>query len=124
MRLAARLRALAKEHPVLRDHEDLCALLGSTLLTGGTLETTLCDVVWRLYRPLKLGCEKPRAKNWCAQTSGAQHGGIPLDRVPIFSTGGVVRVYNIHAYLKAWAEWRDGAQGAPSAKPRVEDFER
>ncbi len=123
-RLAARLRALAKEHAVLREHEDLCALLGSTLLTGGALETMLCDVIWRLYRPLRLGCEKPRAKKWCAETSGVQHGGNPLDRVPIFSAGGVVRVYNIHAYLKAWAKWRDGAQGASSAKPRVEDFER
>ena len=123
-RLAARLRALSKEHEVLRDHEDLCALLGSTLLTGGTLETTLCDVIWRLYRPLRLGCEKPRKKQWREQASGVQHGGKPLDRVPIFSAGGVVTVYDVHAYFVAWAAWRDGARGASSAKPKVESFVR
>jgi hypothetical protein len=45
-RFAALLRKRARAHPVLRDVEDLCALIGSTLLTGGTLETFLV----RLHR--------------------------------------------------------------------------
>ena len=43
---------------------------------------------------------------------------------PIFSAGGVVTVYDVHAYFVAWAAWRDGARGASSAKPKVESFVR
>ena len=78
----------------------------------------MCDVVWRLYRPHVLGCEKPRPKPWSAEHSGKN----PLRRVPIFedAKSEVASFYDVREYIRAWAEWRE--EGGAAGRPKIGDF--
>jgi len=116
---AAELRQMARkpENRGLHGLEDLCALLGSSVLSGGSLETLLCDVIWRLYRPRVLKCEKPRPKPWSEATSG----GNPLYLFPVWASAGApVKLYALHDFLVAWTEWKRGER---DVKPNVSDPE-
>ena len=64
--------------------EQACAELASGQFTGGMLETLLCDVIWRLWRPVRLQASKPRLPSWTPESSGR----IPLDACAIFSRDG------------------------------------
>ena len=113
-KLAARLRDVASETATLAQFGDAAALLGGELLTGGQLETFLCDGIWRLYRPLVLGCEKPRMPLWNQERSG----GNPLQYVPIWRTGGCT-VYRFMDYFEAMLLF---VWGGSTEEPKLEDF--
>ena len=79
-KIGAKLRQVCAECPALAELEELSAKIGNTKLTGGSLESMLCDVVWRCFRRVTLGCDKPRLDDWSAKTSG----GNPLFVFPFF----------------------------------------
>ena len=114
-RLAARFREVAKGCDALVGFEDVCAAIGSSLLTGGTMETFLCDVIWRLYRRTVLECEKPRLPPFKAETSA----GNALSAFPIWGDDSVVHSYDLQAFLQKtwWAKKNEGV-----AAPKLEDF--
>ena len=69
--------------------------------------SSLCDVVWRLFRPLVVGCDKPRLPPWHEKTSG----GNPIDFFPSWSKDGekeVVTLYQLAAFLDAVEAFRRG----------------
>ena len=53
--LEAAVYECARATPALRGLEEMCAELASGLFTGGALETLLCDVIWRCWRPILPG---------------------------------------------------------------------
>lgn len=98
-KIGARLRQVCAECPALAGLEELSAKIGNTKLTGGSLETMLCDVVWRCFRRVTLGCDKPRLDDWSAETSG----GNPLDVFPFFDEAGDAPAYiHISEYLNKY----------------------
>jgi hypothetical protein len=111
MPLEERLHAIAKGCPAFAGMEDAIAFLGSFEYTGGMLETTGCDVIWRLYRPLILGSEKPRPKVWDADASG----GNSLHLYPGWRSGKCT-IYKLRKYLTAAFHAR-----ASATKPSADD---
>lgn len=101
--IASALRAVAQGCTALEPLEDLCTTLGSSCLTGGTLETMLCDVVWRCFRRLVLKCEKPRLRLWDADLSG----GNPMEYFPIWENNlptTAPRLLCVRKYLKEYVK--------------------
>jgi hypothetical protein len=81
--------------------------------------TRQCDVIWRLYRPIILGCDKPREKPWSESTSGSNP--PPLDGMAVFEKpNGEATLYNVRQYLCAWARWR--RSGGRGDAPRIADY--
>jgi hypothetical protein len=112
--IAAELRATATACPALADHEEFCALLGSTCLTGGTLETMLCDMIWRCFRRAILGCEKPRVDDWDEASSG----GNPMAVFPIWEDNEKStkpKLLHIREYFAAYVDARRKGETLPSA---------
>ena len=113
-RIGAALRQTASNCPALAPLQAFAATIGNTLLTGGSLETMLCDVVWRCFRRDTLGCEKPRLIDWNESTSG----GNPLTVFPIFQDGSSLpKYFHIAEYLEAYIQ--EGA--APPVATYIRD---
>ena len=94
--------------------EQACAELASGQFTGGMLETLLCDVIWRLWRPVRLQASKPRLPSWTPESSGR----IPLDACAIFrGTDTTPTIVNLHAFLQEWCAPPPGG-GPPSVFER------
>jgi hypothetical protein len=97
--LEAAVLECASVTPALRGLENMCAELASGLFTGGALETLLCDVIWRCWRPIKLGAQKPRLPRWDAETSGGEHlAAYAIFRTP---TEGAT-VVNVDEFVRKW----------------------
>lgn len=75
----------------------------------------MCDVIWRLYRPLILGCEKPRLHNW---DEDGVHGGSPLDVYPFWSKNEsgdqFLTLYKLADFLEEFYRYRRGSADKPS----------
>ena len=94
--------------------EQACAELASGQFTGGMLETLLCDVIWRLWRPVRLQASKPRLPSWTPESSGR----IPLDACAISrGTDTTPTIVNLHAFLQEWCAPPPGG-GPPSVFER------
>ena len=97
--LEAAVFECASATPALRGLENMCAELASGLFTGGALETLLCDVIWRCWRPIKLGAQKPRLPRWDAETSGGEHlAAYAIFRTP---TEGAT-VVDVDEFVRKW----------------------
>ena len=105
--LARRMRKVASECEALHGLEDCASFMANTALMGGSLETPNCDGIWRLYRPLVLGCEKPRVKLWNPETSG----GNPLTYYPRWDlVSGTRTIYRLRDFLLHFYEYRQGCR--------------
>ena len=98
--LGAKLRSVASGCPALHGLSDFSAHLGNTLLTGGTLETMGCDGIWRLLRPLVLGCAKPRVPDWHDSSDGGNH----FDLYPFWCDDEQLEIYEVGRYLEDYVK--------------------
>lgn len=104
--LEAAVYRLALGAPALRGLEDACAALCSGLWTGGALETLMCDVIWRCWRPIN-GILSTKYKQWSSETSA----GTPLNAVPIFrASGAPATEVDFRRYLQVYLQ---GARQQP-----------
>ena len=113
--LAIALCAQARACPALAPWESVCGALGRTKLSGGTLETFLCDGVWRAFRRLRLGCHRPRLSPWSAKTSG----GNSLKSYPVWHNDESCTTYRLHDYLEAAA----AADAVGEPRPQLDEFQ-
>ena len=90
--------------PALAPLAEAASQLLQTCLTGGTMETFGCDGIWRLYRPLHVGCEKPRPKKWDKSRSG----GNPLTYFPFWHDDGTLHIYKLREFLLHYVDYYVG----------------
>ena len=110
--LEAAVYERASAVPALSGLEDMCAELASGLFTGGSLETLLCDVIWRCWRPIKLEAHKPRLPRWNAEASG----GELLCAYAIFRmVGEAATVVDVDAFIAAWCKAKSAGGALPTS---------
>ena len=110
--LEAAVYECARAIPALRGLEEMCAELASGLFTGGALETLLCDVIWRCWRPIKLRAQKPRLLRWDAATSGGEHlAAYAIFRTP---TEGAT-VVDVDKFVRGWCEASKAGSPLPTS---------
>ena len=76
--VSRRLRDVAMHCEALSGFKACAEIMGQTKWSGGMLEVTGCDGIWPLFRPLVVGCEKPRLPEWKPDASG----GNPMTYYP------------------------------------------
>lgn len=83
---------------------------------------SLCDVIWRLFRPLVIGCDKPRLPDHNPEKSG----GNPLDYFPHFSLKEgdkeLVTIYKLAPFLDAVEKWRRAGDDDDNTFPNLKNY--
>ena len=85
----------------------MCAELASGLFTGGALETLLCDVIWRCWRPIKLRAQKPRL----LRCGGEHLAAYAIFRTP---TEGAT-VVDVDKFVREWCEASKAGSPLPTS---------